>query len=165
MWPRRQRNPLYLGIFYKISAILVTLVYVRSSHPAFLSKRSFHIFVQRVQYGCLHQGDQIGRIFALGWLFTLGSFLMREGAHILGYFIPRLIHIMHSFWQKNALGYISGASVWNSSGHPGLQTQVRWLLTAIFVPRSQSNDFWVYNHHASVVVLMLELFLNGLKTR
>jgi hypothetical protein len=64
------------------------------------------------------QGDQIGRIFANGRLFTLGScFKMTEVAHIAG------LPVSHSasyvfILTENCLGYILGDSFANSSGHP-----------------------------------------------
>jgi hypothetical protein len=65
----------------------------------------------RVHFG---QGDQIGRIFANGRLFALGSgFKMTEVAHIAG--LPEASYVI--ILTKNCLGYILGDSFENSSGH------------------------------------------------
>jgi hypothetical protein len=63
-----------------------------------------------------HQGDQIGRIFALWVIISRGNFFWHNNPKYLICWFPRKKLCIQ--FGKNWLGYILGDIIKNSSGHP-----------------------------------------------
>jgi hypothetical protein len=70
----------------------------------------------------LRQGDQVGRNFAFGRLFTLDTFLKisKIGQNFRATFFHEMSCVL-ILTKKNGLGNILGESFKNSSGHPALR--------------------------------------------
>jgi hypothetical protein len=61
---------------------------------------------------------KLGKFSPIGQLFTFGKLFKQRRSSQIFVLLYSTVKVVHSFWQKNGMGYILGEFFANSSGHP-----------------------------------------------